>query len=109
MLAGPDTTAYEMLPLEGEAAEMENGAPPKVWLAMGAKARTGVAGLTMKLLVAVCATSSVSAACIARRVTVPAPMRVTMSPEMVAGPEVTAYVTTPLEVDDAEIGNGESP
>jgi hypothetical protein len=109
MLAGPDTTAYEMLPLEGEAAEMENGAPPKVWLAMGAKARSGIAGLTIKLLVADCAALSVSAACIARRITVPAPMRVTIFPEMVAGPDATAYVTTPLEVDDAEIGNGESP
>jgi hypothetical protein len=41
--------------------------------------------------------------------TVPAPVRVTVLPEIVAGPLVTEYVTAPLEASVALTVNGAAP
>jgi hypothetical protein len=40
---------------------------------------------------------------------VPTPVRVTVEPEIVAGPLVTEYVTAPLEAEVALTANGAAP
>jgi sulfopyruvate decarboxylase TPP-binding subunit len=89
IIAGPDTTLYEILPLEEEDAEMKKEEFAYVGLGIGAKVRAGVAGSTMKLAVATCGVSPVLAAWVALRLTVTVPVSVTMLPEIVAGPDVT--------------------
>lgn len=39
----------------------------------------------------------------------PAPVNVTVDPEIVAGPEMTEYVTAPLELEVADTVNAASP
>ena len=46
---------------------------------------------------------------LACRTTDPAPVKVTVDPEMAAGPEVTEYVNAPGEFDVADTVNGASP
>ena len=49
------------------------------------------------------------AACVACRITVPAPVSVTVLPLIVAGPLSTLYVTAPLDAELAETVNAASP
>ena len=41
--------------------------------------------------------------------TVPAPVRVTVEPEIVAGPETTVYVKAPVEFEVALTAKGAAP
>ena len=63
----------------------------------------------MKLAVWVPVVYAPAAAWLACNTTVPAPVKVTVEPEMVAGPETTEYVTAPVEFDVAVTMNGASP
>jgi hypothetical protein len=75
-------------PVEFEVAPTVNGASPKVWLGT-VNAITGLPAATVKLTLLEAAAKLASAASEAWSTTVPAPARVTVVPEIVAGPETT--------------------
>jgi uncharacterized membrane protein len=78
-----------MAPGDAEDAATVKGAAPYVWLAIAAKLRAGVAGLTLKLVVTVAALYEPEATWLACSVTTPAPVRVTVLPAILAGPLTT--------------------
>jgi hypothetical protein len=55
IVAGPLVTEYVTAPLDAEVALTPNGAAPNVCVAIGVKARVGVAATTVKVVVAVAA------------------------------------------------------
>jgi hypothetical protein len=63
----------------------------------------------VKLVVVVAAAKLPLAIWLALRITVPAPVSVTVVPEMIAGPLTTAYVTAPLDAEVALTANGALP
>lgn len=64
---------------------------------------------TTKLVVVEPVVKSPAAVCEAISVTVPAPVTVTVLPEIVAGPLTTEYVIAPVEFEVAEMENGFAP
>jgi len=100
IVAGPLMTEYVTAPLEAEVALTAKGAVPNV-CDPTAKLSVGTSAPTVKLVVAVAAAKFPLAAWLALNTTVPAPVRVTMLPTIVAGPLMTEYVTAPLEAEVA--------
>jgi hypothetical protein len=110
IVAGPETTEYVKAPVEFEVALTVNGVSPKVWSGtMNVIAGADVLAATVKVAFSVPATKLASAASEACSTTVPAPVRVTVEPEIVAGPETTEYVNAPVELEVALTANGASP
>ena len=90
IVAGPLATAYVIAPVESEVALTVNG--PLVFDLDGTTVNfsVGTPAATVKLVVAVAALYPVIAGWLALNTTVPTPVSVTTSPEIVAGPLVTA-------------------
>jgi hypothetical protein len=89
MVAGPLVTEYVTVPVDADVALTMNDGSPKVLVGIAVKDSVVVAGLTVKLVEAVAEVKLAVAAWLAPSTTVPAPVRVTVLPRMVAGPLVT--------------------
>src|SRR6202041_2860054 len=110
IVAGPEITEYVNPPGEFEVALTVNGASPKLWLGtVNVIVGVDVPATTVKLTLLEPAAKLASAASDASSTTVPAPVSVTVAPEIVAGPETTEYVNAPVEFEVALTVNGASP
>jgi hypothetical protein len=90
IVAGPEITEYVNPPGEFEVALTVNGASPKLWLGtVNVIVGVDVPATTVKLTLLEPAVKLASAASDASSTTVPAPVSVTVAPEIVAGPETT--------------------
>lgn len=108
IVAGPLATEYVIAPLEFDVAATANAGSPYVWFGT-VKVSVGAWPDTVKLPVWIPELKFPEATWFACKTTVPAPLSVTVAPEMVAGPETTEYVMAPNEFEAAEIVNGASP
>jgi hypothetical protein len=109
-LAGPLVTEYVMAPEDAEDALTTNGAAPNFLAATAVKVSlTATPPETLKVAVAVAAAKFPAAAWLARSSTVPAPVSVTVLPEIVAGPLTTEYVTAPDDAEAALTAKGAAP
>ena len=109
IVAGPLSTAYVIVPKDGDVAVTAKANSPTDASGTGLKVSPGSPGATLKVVVVLPAAKFPVAACFAARMTVPLPDSVTVLPDTLALPLVTLYTIGAGDNDVALTVKGASP